>query len=99
MKITESYLRKIIRGAVNEMFSSSDVHATPSFHDSPPPAPEEAPTQSPQELVDQLVAQVSAGNVNAELIGKLQKAIEAAKAKTAPSSATPFGLGENKKRK
>lgn len=95
MKITESYLRKIIRGAINEMMSSAD--ATPSFHDSPPP--EEMPTQSPQELVDQLVAQVAAGTIDPELMGQLQRAIEAAKVKTVPSSATPFGMGESKKRR
>ena len=95
MKITESYLRKIIRGAINEMMSGAD--ATPSFHDSPPP--EEAPTQSPQELVDQLVAQVAAGTIDSQLMGQLQRAIEAAQVKTTPSSSTPFGMGENKKRR
>lgn len=97
MKITESYLRKIIRGAINEMMSGADANATPSFHDSPPP--EEMPTQSPQQLVDQLVAQVAAGTIDSELMGQLQRAIEAAKTKTTPSSATPFGMGESKKRR
>lgn len=102
MKITESYLRKIIRGAINEMFSSSAVHATPSFHDAPPP--EEAPTETVDQLVTKLTALASADGISPpDLMSKLLKAIEAEEkaktAKTAPSGATPFGLNENKKRK
>lgn len=97
MKITESYLRKIIRGAINEMMSSAD--ATPSFHDSPPP--EEPPTETVDQLVTKLTALASADGVSSpDLMSKLLKAIEAEeKAKTVPSSATPYGIGENKKRR
>jgi len=103
MKITESYLRKIIRGAINEMFSSAD--ATPSFHDSPPS--EEQPTQTPEELIDLLVSQIASGKVDSQLMSKLDRAIITAKNTKQQSSPppygesefTPYGLGESRKRK
>ncbi len=94
MKITESYLRKIIRGAINEMMSSAD--ATPSFHDSPPPEAESM--QSPEQLVDLLVNQVNTGKVSPDLLAQLQRAIETARNKTQQTNTTPYGLGESKRK-
>lgn len=100
MKITESHLRKIIRGAINEMFDfskppTSTADATPLSHDSPPQ--EEAPTETVDELVSKIAALASAGEIPPHLISKLQTALK--QPEPTQSQMTPFGFNENKKRK
>jgi len=60
MKITESYLRKIIRGAINEMFTDADANATPVFHGSQPAQQE--PTMSSSEIIDHILSAYQKGD-------------------------------------
>ena len=97
MKITESYLRKIIRGAINEMIGGAD--GTLSFHDSPPP--QEEPTGSPSDIVDQILSAYQKGDqVDGNLLSKLQQL--QSQLENAPRPESEFnmtGLGESRKRK
>lgn len=106
MKITESYLRKIIRGAVNEMFSGAD--GTPSFHDMPPEQqPSEMAGMSSSEIVDHIMHQYSiGGQVDNNLLSLLQQIKQ--NEEDAITSSSPSGLdlsklgmpmGENKRRR
>ncbi len=93
--ITESRLRNIIRGAINEMLSGTD--GTLSFHDSPPP--EEELTGSPSDIVDQILSAYQVddkvdGNLLAKL-GQLQRQLDNAPTQ---SKMNFSGIGESKRR-
>lgn len=96
-KITESYLRKIIRGAINEMFSGTD--GTLSFHDSPPQ--QEEPTGSPSDIVDQILSAYQKGDqVDGNLLTKLQQLQKQLDNTSAEQIDMNFsGLGESRKSK
>ncbi len=106
MKITESYLRKIIRGAVNEMFSGAD--GTLSFHDMPPEQePSEMAGNSSAEIADRILSQYEVGaKIDANLISLLKQISQ--KEEDAITSSSSSGLdlsklgmpmGENKRRR
>jgi hypothetical protein len=101
MKITESYLRKIIRGTLNEMFSGAD--ATPSFHDMPPEQePSEMAGKSSAEIADYILSQYAQGaQIDTNLLSLLQqiKQNEEDTGSNFGSQMNPAGLGENKKRR
>jgi hypothetical protein len=100
MKITESYLRKIIRGTLNEMFSGADP--TPSFHDAPPEEPaSEMAGKSSAEIADYILHQYQVGGqVDANLMSLLDQIVQNEKYGPPAQEGPPLGMmGETKKRK
>ena len=102
MKITESYLRKIIRGTLAEMMGATDgMTAMGTMHDNPHMPPEEELSGSPADVVDEILSTYKVGgqidnNLMTKLM-KLQAQLEDVPAE--PSGMSFSGLGENKKRR
>lgn len=102
MKITESHLRKIIRGTLQEMMRATDgITATGTMHDNPLVAAQEEPTGSPSDIVDQILSAYQKGDqVDGNLLSKLQQL--QAQLGDAPPQQTDMnfsGLGESRKKK
>ena len=107
MKMTESHLRKIIRGAINEMFSGADP--TISFHDSPQEQqPSEMADKSSAEIADHILSQYQLNSKVDDNLLSLLKQIsqkeEDEKSGTTSSSGLDMSklglpMGENKKRR
>jgi hypothetical protein len=113
--ITESRLRKIIRGAINEMFSETD--GTLSFHDSPPP--EEELAGSPSDIVDKILSAYQVGDqvddyllsMLKAMVNKPERSAYAQQDNTSAyetgersayaqhDSTSPYGIGESRKKK
>jgi hypothetical protein len=98
-KLTESYLRKIIRGAINEMMSATgdDMTAMGTVLDNPfAQQPSEVPSQ---EVVDKILDAFAAGKIPPALVSQLLAAAEREN-NPAPPESDPFSyMGESRKRK
>jgi len=63
MKITESYLRKIIRGTLQESMRATDgITATGTLHDNPLVAAKKEPTGTPSDIVDKILSAYQVGD-------------------------------------
>lgn len=102
MKITESYLRKIIRGTLVEMMGATDgMTAMGTMHDNPHMPPEEELSGSPSDIVDEILSTYKVGGrIDSGLVSKLMKLqAQLDDAPVEPSGMSFGGLGENKKRR
>ena len=102
MKITESYLRKIIRGTLQEMMGATDgITAMGTMHDNPHAPPEEEVSGDPADIVEDILSTYQVGGtIDNRLLTKLmtlQAYLEHVPQES--SSMTFSGLGENKKRR
>lgn len=102
MKITESYLRKIIRGTLAEMMGATDgMTAMGTMHDNPHMSPEEELSGSPADIVNDILSTYQVGGrIDSGLVSKLMKLqAQLEDAPAEPSGMAIAGLGENKKRR
>jgi hypothetical protein len=102
MKITESYLRKIVRRTLAEMMGSTDgMTAMGTLHDNPHASPTEELTGSPAAIVNDILNAYQLGQrIDDRLLTKLQALQNKLKNTSTQSSGVAIGgLGENKKRK
>jgi hypothetical protein len=101
MKITESYLRKIIRGTLAEMMGGADgVTAMGTIYDNPGMEEEEL-SGSPSDIVEDILSTYKVGGrIDSGLVSKLMKLqAQLDDAPVEPSGMSFGGLGENKKRR
>lgn len=102
MKITEAYLRKIVRNTLAEMIGSTDgMTAMGTLHDNPHASPTEELTGSPADIVSDILNAYQLGQrIDDRLLGKLQALQTKLENETTQDSGMVVtGLNENKKRK
>ncbi len=102
MKITESYLRKIIRGTLQEMMGATDgMTAMGTMHDNPHVPAEEELSGNPADIVDEILSTYKVGGmIDNRLVTKLMKLqAQLEDAPPEPMGMSFSGLGENKKRR
>jgi hypothetical protein len=102
MKITESYLRKVIRNTLQEMMGATDgMTAMGTMHDNPHVPAEEELYGNPADIVDEILSTYKVGGmIDSRLLTKLMKLqAQLEDAPSDPTAMTFSGLGENKKRR